>query len=541
MNVKVLQVFYGHDTLPYKDKERSVHFPIVGQSFLGAANTTEIRFYFEQLGDIHARSTYVVSAKLPNGKIGYKLLTKQYDNEAQEWYAKLLLDSFFTQAKGDLYLSLRGYEGEVTLELNDNDDYVIKGTPTIQGTGSIKLTIAYAVPYQQGSEDEEVTLEQIYAEIGTKLNIISDEYYKVCNDISDTEENDWTQYPVGTVIYDKTTKKTYKRIETSPYYELYPFSNFYVDIDNTTTLEDLVSKGHFFVVRYYGGSNQALDEFLFYGKKWSTGFYQFSFIGLTSGYKRWGSNFDQTPTAIDGSTTVASIIANDSQYRQDLQVDNLVAISSGGTSTTYYDQKLEAQINKPNCIINYDGDYYYPYSKSGTTITFVCPRIRSNTSQNAFGKTITQLEVRYLEAHNSGTNPYITKNAWYFDSYYSANVINSSLGSTFDFTIDSDYKVTFTLKSLNGTVLKTDTIDLPLESVIVDGYYDDTTETLYLVLDNGTKISIPVHDLVEGLVNEDDLVANYYSKTQIDTELAKKVDKTSTASQVYTTNASGNQ
>ena len=34
----------------------------------------------------------------------------------------------------------------------------IEGTPTIQGTGSIKLTIAYAVPYQQGSEDEEVTL-----------------------------------------------------------------------------------------------------------------------------------------------------------------------------------------------------------------------------------------------------------------------------------------------------------------------------------------------------------------------------------------------
>ena len=51
MNEKILNVFYGADNLPYKDKERTVHFPIVGNGFQGANNTTQIKFYFSSLGD----------------------------------------------------------------------------------------------------------------------------------------------------------------------------------------------------------------------------------------------------------------------------------------------------------------------------------------------------------------------------------------------------------------------------------------------------------------------------------------------------------
>ena len=220
MNEKVLQVFYGADCLPYKDQARSVHFPIVGSSFLGASNTTEIRFYFERIGDENA--TYIASAKLPNGKQGYKLLQKIYDTTLGEWYAKLPISGFFTQVNGDLYISLRGYQGGAEIIYDDEQDiYKVEGDPVIQGTGIVKLNISYAVPYLEGDVDEEITLEDIYSEIGKKLNIISDNYIVVVEDITDTTEIDLTEFPNGTILYDKTTKEFYKKIAESPYCERY--------------------------------------------------------------------------------------------------------------------------------------------------------------------------------------------------------------------------------------------------------------------------------------------------------------------------------
>lgn len=515
MMTKRLDVFYGIDTLPYKDKARTVHFPIVGSSFVGASNTTEIRFYFEQIGDENA--TYIASAKLPNGKQGYKLLSKLYDSEIGEWYAKLDLSAFFTQVKGDLYISLRGYQGGAEIIYDSESDiYRVEGDPIIQGTGSIKLAIAYAVPYQQGDAEEEISFEDIFQELGKKLDIVSDDYIKVVPDISNFANIE--DYPLGTIIFDNATKKYYKRTATSPFYELYPFSNFYVEIDSTTTIRDLTSKGHYLVVRYEGlGGVQTRNEYIFYGNRWATDWYAFSFISLKDGRKRWATNFNGSAQEVGDDTTVASIIADSSQYRMDLQVDNLVEISSGGQSRVYYDQKLIEQIAKPNCIIKFDNEYYYPYYNNGTTITFVKIRANATTSTNVYGKIQKGIVVQYLELTNTGTNPYADRNAWYFDEYYNTTEMNKSFGTTFDFSIDNDYKITLRLFALNGTVLQSQTIDLPLESVVVDGYYDDSTESLVLVLDNGNTVAIPVHDLIEGLVNETQLeriLLDYVEKSQ---------------------------
>jgi len=54
------------------------------------------------------------------------------------------------------------------------------------------------------------------------------------------------------------------------------------------------------------------------------------------------------------------------------------------------------------------------------------------------------------------------------------------------------------LKNSSGTTLSS--VDLPLESVVVSGSYDDTTQSLVLTLQNGAEITIPVADLVDGLV-----------------------------------------
>jgi len=87
------------------------------------------------------------------------------------------------------------------------------------------------------------------------------------------------------------------------------------------------------------------------------------------------------------------------------------------------------------------------------------------------------------------------------------NLINYTLktntGSLIDLEINSTtYVVTLSLKDIDGTVISTDTIDLPLESVVVSGRYDNTTKQVILTLENGSEVAFSVADLVAGLQTE---------------------------------------
>lgn len=171
MKTKVLQVFYGADALPYKDKERTVHFPIVGNAIQNANNTTQIKFYFDRLIEENEQTTFVAVSKLPNGKIGSKILETYDDEELGEQYALLDLDSFYTQYKGDVFISLQGYQGGVRVEQDEQGIYQIYGTPVIAATGSIKLAINYAPSFVGSGETENVTLQQVLGELSTKLGV----------------------------------------------------------------------------------------------------------------------------------------------------------------------------------------------------------------------------------------------------------------------------------------------------------------------------------------------------------------------------------
>lgn len=71
-------------------------------------------------------------------------------------------------------------------------------------------------------------------------------------------------------------------------------------------------------------------------------------------------------------------------------------------------------------------------------------------------------------------------------------------------TIDSStYVMTLQLKDQdNNNLGQAQTIDLPLESVVVNGSYDSTNKKIVLTLQNGNTIDIPVADLVNGLQTE---------------------------------------
>lgn len=66
---------------------------------------------------------------------------------------------------------------------------------------------------------------------------------------------------------------------------------------------------------------------------------------------------------------------------------------------------------------------------------------------------------------------------------------------------DNKYEYTLTLKRGDGTTY-TNTINLPIESVVVNGSYISETQTIVLTLKNGETISIPVSGLVSGLASE---------------------------------------
>lgn len=62
------------------------------------------------------------------------------------------------------------------------------------------------------------------------------------------------------------------------------------------------------------------------------------------------------------------------------------------------------------------------------------------------------------------------------------------------------YKISFQLWDQNNDKLGSPTvIDLPLDSVVVNAYYDNTNKQIILILQNGSRIAVPVSSLVNGL------------------------------------------
>lgn len=146
MEKRIMHIYFGNDLLPYKDKECQVHFPVAGNTFAGGSLATEIRFYVDNIGG-YENITWLVNSKRPDGSLAYQKLT--VSEEEGEKFLSLVLSSYYTQYVGDLYLTLNGYDGGLEIELDDTDQenpiWTINGTPIVQATGSIKLSIAYAV------------------------------------------------------------------------------------------------------------------------------------------------------------------------------------------------------------------------------------------------------------------------------------------------------------------------------------------------------------------------------------------------------------
>ena len=81
---------------------------------------------------------------------------------------------------------------------------------------------------------------------------------------------------------------------------------------------------------------------------------------------------------------------------------------------------------------------------------------------------------------------------------------STKYGVSISVTIDdSTYELATVLKDQDGNTLGTaQIIDLPLESMVVGGEYDDATKKIILTLKNGQTVEFSVADLVAGLQTE---------------------------------------
>lgn len=81
---------------------------------------------------------------------------------------------------------------------------------------------------------------------------------------------------------------------------------------------------------------------------------------------------------------------------------------------------------------------------------------------------------------------------------------STKYGASLSLSIDNTtYVITAALNDQDGNALgASQTIDLPLESVVVNGSYDDTTQKIILTLNNGNTVEFSVADLVSGLQTE---------------------------------------
>ena len=233
-----MQVYYGQDFLPYKDSARQVHYPIVsriggGSLIVGENNTTTLRFYTTYIGG--NTNYWVVDIKLPNGQIVYKLLGQGLqDNDTGEWYVDLSISDLYTTIRGEIFVSLKGYSGEISFEEED-DNYFLNGNPTILATGVVKIMVNYApqVLYR-GGEIEHTELEQIIADLTNKLDIDSG-IVVIDNIFTFVSSSDYANYEVGQVFLSLYGKAVLvRKTNTSPYYEI--LDTAYVHKTTTTNI-----------------------------------------------------------------------------------------------------------------------------------------------------------------------------------------------------------------------------------------------------------------------------------------------------------------
>ena len=167
----------------------------------------------------------------------------------------------------------------------------------------------------------------------------------------------------------------------------------------------------------------------------------------------------------DTISDLATIRSNASKGATAVQPDDLATVATSGSYADLTNKPTIPTVNNATITIQ----------KNGT-------KVDSFTANQATAKTI-NITVPTTAAD------------------VSALPASTKYGYAFDLSIDPDtYVVSLIMKDQDGTAIGTaQTIDLPLESVVVSGSYDNTNKKIVLTLQSGSTVDVPVGDLIAGL------------------------------------------
>lgn len=121
--------------------------------------------------------------------------------------------------------------------------------------------------------------------------------------------------------------------------------------------------------------------------------------------------------------------------------------------------------------------------------------------------------------------------------------LDTGVGTTITLTVNSStFVMKLALKNSEGNILSESEVDLPIESMIVNAEYVEATKSLVLTLQSGSKVTVPLSALINGLVNDTRKVAGMDLKKDITVAemvtalgVDKKANKTSVSSSNETT------
>lgn len=543
MESRILKVFYDNQCYPFKDKERAVRYPIIGNTFTGASETTKIRFYVKDIGGVE-NVTWVAVVKLPNGKIGFKILsTIGNDLEVGERYVEFSLNSFYTQYNGDLAIALKGYQGNIQVEEDDDTGiYEIVGTPTIQATGVIKLSVNYStqLPVTQGLSLDEFM--QVMALLAEKLNIASG----IVVLLNDSE--DISGYTNGQLFYVVSRNQFMQLVVNEleerelKVYNVVPGQQATMSI-----IANPLTNVNGRVLSAYESTIVTISDYQCYkitrGGANLTEEYASRYMEYMTGSKylpKYDYDYPKntyliTPTGLIlkpqyDSTNGLLLFPMSNLATRDYVDNDILEITSTSTPLTY-EQRQKVLTN--NVRIKYNNFLYEKVSQIGHNARFECANLIFTT--NVDGSTT--ISQRFIVARDdTGSITESIKELYTYskaqaDQYFAHNV---------EMSVDSNYILKVKLIDKNGNQLAEDSVDLPLESIVQSAQYYETYtyqgttyEDVIVITLATTSVPtiIPVGDLVSGLVSE----STYNSG------MATKVDKTNSVMKLYGTNGSGNQ
>ena len=477
MGSRITKIFYGNDCLPYKDRDRTVHYPVTGYSFAGSSRVNQLHFYTRDIGGVNTLS-WVAIVKLPNGKILYQLLSDIHlDDEIGEYYVSFDLTSYYTQLKGDLYISLNGCKGQVEITTDEETDITtIEGeidSKTIVSTGAIKFTINYAPQRPIGYDFDIDQYATIINALGNKANVFNT--IQIVANISDIDVDD---YNVGQLFYCLTNKE---------YYQVELYNEYF-----KRTTQVLLDDKHY-LVRYVG-ANLRLDQLyalfgyrLFLFNDVLVQFSEYSSTKTNITILEFGEQYYYFAEEVSVSQTFEDVyvVENLYAYRKQTQEEHVVY----ATDNDGYDTEI-------NYGIPANGNYIVRRDSNGQIKVLLQP----SANNDAVSKKYVDDGIATIKANQFiVVNDVVTYPS--LDSF-KQNYPNPEEGYIYLYPYKPSETPTFQ-----------------------SGYYQ-------LIWEGNAWLEIGTTQL--------DL-SNYYTKGQTDTLLGTKLDKKTNTNTLYGVNGSGNQ